>query len=205
MINAMVKASVVIVILSVSGCARSPDSHFFLLNPASHQALKKYRSCRQTVALDTIKLAKYLDKPNIVTRFTSNHLIVSEFNRWSEPLGDNIQRVLQQNLNYQLKNVTVLTSPIRVEPDINYRVSTQIYMFDMNTKGVTTLKASWGIYNKESRLALIRKKTYHTYAQSPLTYQTITRSMNNALTMLSRDIAVSIKSLSCKKPTTNSQ
>lgn len=197
-IKRLILLSIVSSSVYLSGCAKSPDSQFYMLNPASSHLIKSYSSCHKTILLEQIDIAKYLDRPNIVTRMTSNHLSISEFYRWAEPLDENIHSVIQQNLNQQLRNVVVLQSPLKIQQDVDYRVVVQINAFDMNFRGLTTLTASWYIYNNDRKLVLIRHKTYHAYVRYPFTYTFISAAMNKNITSLSLDIGLSLKRLSCK-------
>ena len=52
------------------------------------------------IGVGPITVPKYLDRPQIVTRSGRNQLALGEFDRWAEPLQDNVLRVLAENLAF---------------------------------------------------------------------------------------------------------
>jgi len=178
----------VISFATIAGCS-SPKTKYFILDDAPASTITKYRSCNRIIAIDKVTVANYLDKPNIITRIKPNELLKAEFYRWSEPLDNNIQRVLQQNLSRQLKSDTLLTYPWLGKPAIDYRIEIAVNQFDVDNSGNSVLKVSWNIYDDKKVLIKSKKATYNANASDPANYLDIVRTMNKNITLLGNDLA----------------
>src|SRR3954471_8772530 len=90
----MIRLAFLLGLVLLSGCA-SPTPDLFTLAPVPGEV----RPGRPAVVqLRDIGLAKYLDRPQIV-RSTENHRVTLGNNeRWGEPLGAMLSRVLAENL-----------------------------------------------------------------------------------------------------------
>ena len=79
-------------VLLLGACASSPPSSFYLLTPMS--AAPAVRGSGPIVGVGPVRLADYLDRPQIVSRAAPNRLQVSEVHRWGGSLQDNLLLVL---------------------------------------------------------------------------------------------------------------
>lgn len=66
----------------------------------------------KVVVFDPLELAGYLDRPQIAIRVSGNRLHFTDFDRWAEPLPEQIPRVVQENL---LRLTDLDTLPERFE------------------------------------------------------------------------------------------
>jgi uncharacterized lipoprotein YmbA len=88
-------------LLGLGACTSTP-SRFYLLNPLApadgiSAASKAERG--PVIGLGPISLPKYLDQPQIVSRASRHQLVLGDFDRWAEPLQENVSRVLAENLS----------------------------------------------------------------------------------------------------------
>ena len=86
-------------LLGLEACTSTP-SRFYVLSSLSASETIAATAATQgpVIGVGPITLPKYLDRPQIVTRAGSNQLALAEFDRWAEPLQDNVARVLAENL-----------------------------------------------------------------------------------------------------------
>ncbi len=190
--NLFLLTSLVLGILT-AGCS-SKNSDFFILNTANLSNIQQHQACRNTIMVERVKIAGYIDKPEIVTRIDQNQLIQAEFHRWAGPLSGNISDVIAENLALQLTQDRILTAPRMTTANINYYLTVKVNQFDVDSTGLSILQVTWSIYNHELQLMITRNPTYRCYAHNPNNYSDITKAMNNNITALSRDLALHLRS-----------
>src|SRR5215510_6709686 len=83
--------------LGLGACASMP-SRFYILNTLPAQVPAAAAERGPVIGVGPITMPKYLDRPEIVTRASQNQLTFGQFDRWAEPLQDNVFRVLAENL-----------------------------------------------------------------------------------------------------------
>lgn len=128
----------VLVASLLAGCGSSKEPTLYALasRPGQPQA-----GAPRLVELRRPGIAGYLDRSVIVTKVASYKLRMDADERWAEPLGDMIGRVLQQDLSTRLSesNVFVEAGAISAAPDAI--VSVDITRFDADDAGRVTLQA----------------------------------------------------------------
>ncbi|MEM7256639.1 MAG: PqiC family protein [Pseudomonadota bacterium] len=88
-------------ILLLAGCINTPLPDYYVLTPEGDAAVpQQVQRITSDVALGVgpVTIPQTINRPNIVTPLDSNQLEVAEYHRWSEPLVDNISRVVITNL-----------------------------------------------------------------------------------------------------------
>ncbi len=142
----------VLVASLLAGCGSSKEPTLYSLasRPGQQQA-----GAPRLVELRRPGIAGYLDRSVIVTKVASYKLRMDADERWAEPLGDMIGRVLQQDLSTRLaeSNVFVEAGAISAVPDAI--VSVDITRFDAADDGRVTLQAQVIV----ERLGTARKQT----------------------------------------------
>lgn len=93
--------------LLVSACiGTSQPSQFYTLTAVP--ADKAVSSTSVSIGVEEARIARYLDKPQIVLAEDSGvELRISELNRWAEPLSSLVQRTLVEDLTTLLPKATV--------------------------------------------------------------------------------------------------
>jgi uncharacterized lipoprotein YmbA len=124
--------------LALAGCATSPTPNFYTLalvaGSVQHPALR-------SIELRRIGLAGYLDRPDIVRSAAHYRLELAANDRWGEPLGGMLARVLSEDLLQRLPGVAVYdeTGAISAAPD--RVVEMDIQRFDAGADGAIVLLA----------------------------------------------------------------
>ncbi|MEJ1979286.1 MAG: PqiC family protein [Acetobacteraceae bacterium] len=86
-------------------------------------------------------LAGYLDRSEIVRDSTANRLLLRGGERWGEPLGDMIGRVLAEDLAQRLPGTSVFTEAGAISADASATVELDVQRFDLDATGVVVLLA----------------------------------------------------------------
>jgi uncharacterized lipoprotein YmbA len=181
--------------LAMGACTSTP-SRFYILNtlPASEARHGATAERGPVLGVGPITFPKYLDRPQIVTRTSRNQLILGEFDRWAEPLQENVSRVLAENLALLIPTDQILPNAWPRSAALDYQVQVELLHFDGWLGGESSLIARWSILDRAER-ALMNRKTHLDAPAGGRDYESMVVAMNQMLETLSRDIAVAIQSL----------
>ena len=195
----MIGLSVAITLLS--GCADTPPSRFYVLHALdSSQLNKKLSSNKQDVAIGVgpVILPRFLDRPQIVTRASSNKLELAEFDKWGEPLKDNFTRVLAENLSLLVSTDRVTLYPGRRQTPIDYQITVDVTQFHRNPIGEIVLSARWSVLGRNGKEIISLRKSSFTERPSGQDFESIVFAKSKALADLSHEIASVIRGLVVK-------
>ena len=84
-------------------------------------------------------LAGYLDRPEIVRDSSVSRLTLNSGERWGEPLGDMMGRVLALDLSERLPGTSVFTEAGTISVDPSATVELDIQRFDLDLSGSVIL------------------------------------------------------------------
>ena len=101
--------------LVLTGCSSTSPSRFFVLT-SQDRLVAGHLQSDVSIGVGPIVLPHYLDRPQIVTRTGQNELRLAEFDRWAEPLTENVSRVLTEDLCKLLETEQVSIVPFRCSP-----------------------------------------------------------------------------------------
>jgi uncharacterized lipoprotein YmbA len=131
-----------------------------------------------------------------VTRAGENQLELAEFDRWAEPLQNNLSRVLVLNLSTLLSTDRVALHPWNRSTPMDYQVIVDVGRFEAGTAGATSLLARWSIVDGADRKILRVRKSSFSEPIADGGYEATVASMSRAVAALSREIAGAIRDLS---------
>jgi uncharacterized lipoprotein YmbA len=182
---------IVTCIIMTYGCTRTPQSRFYILQPqpsAVDQAQPSVSVKDMIIGVGPVEMPKHLDRPQIVTRISSNELYLSEFNRWAEPLEENFSNVLAGNLSLLLSTDKVLVYPWIGTLEVKRQVRVNVLQFGSLPGGEVLLKVLWGIKDEDGKfLFSVKKSSFSTPAGKG--YPEMVEAMNRVLVDFSREIA----------------
>jgi hypothetical protein len=141
-----------------------------------------------------ITLPKYLDRPQIVTRVSPNQLTLGEFDRWAEPLQDNVSRVLAENLALLIPTDQILVQAWPRSATLDYQVQVEVLHFDGWLGGESALIARYSVLDRTER-ALFNRMVHLQAPTGGRDYEAMVVALNQMLDTLSRDLAVAIQRL----------
>jgi uncharacterized lipoprotein YmbA len=185
--------------LALAGCLGGPSAptNFYMLSPLSPSQAKTSPAtaeARIRIGLETVVVAQYLDRSEIVVNLDNTAYQLAEYDQWAEPLSDNLTRVLGQNLTNLLRNDSIdviLASETSIPLD--YRLEVDVLRLDGNLGDQVTLVAQWALLEgEEDDLKLMRRSEYQEPAADK-TYKELVLAQSRAVDKLSRDIAAAIK------------
>ncbi|MDH5298187.1 MAG: PqiC family protein, partial [Desulfobulbaceae bacterium] len=107
-------APLLLSVLLLAGCVpRTDPVSYYQLSAleAERSGTATADSDKLVIGIGPVGLPEYLDRPQIVTRLTPNRLHLAHNHRWAEPLGQNIARVLGENLSPLLGTDRILLPP----------------------------------------------------------------------------------------------
>lgn len=96
-------------------------------------------------------IAGYLDRSEITRSNTPYQLNVASGERWGEPFGDMVGRVLAEDLNSRLAGTSVFTSAGAISADAGARVEIDIQRFDADAGGQIVLVAQVAVTRNGNR------------------------------------------------------
>ncbi|MBV9948152.1 MAG: membrane integrity-associated transporter subunit PqiC, partial [Myxococcales bacterium] len=118
-------------------CGSSPEPVYYALGPTGGAAQPGWA---RLVELRRLGLAGYLDRADIVSGVSDHRVRIESGQRWAEPLGDMMGRVLAQDLSQRLPGSTVFTeSSVSLDPDATVEVDVQ--SLDIGDDGRLTMTA----------------------------------------------------------------
>lgn len=184
--------------IAVAGCLspREDPSRFFLLTSGPWETADASGAGADvgSVALGPLELPDYLSGPLLVTRVGEHEVVVSGYERWAEPLHDNILRVLTTNLAADLGR-RVVVYPALLQDDVRLRVPITIRRFERDSTGVVALWADWRI-TRATDGATVGQGTSRISQPSGATGgEASVSAMSDALVTFGREIAAEIRAV----------
>ncbi len=183
--------------LLACGCMSSPGSRFFVLPSAlpsgpGHEL--DLASTRHLVGILPVKLAPYLNGPQIVTRIDDEEVKVDEFNRWGIPLDDGIGATLATGMLLNLPETYVDVHPWTGSGAFDCQVSVQVLRFDGALGRSATLIAEWTVVRGRNPADIVaRKISRYSLPVEGNDYPALTRTMTRLIISLSEDISAAIR------------
>jgi uncharacterized lipoprotein YmbA len=109
--------------------------------------------------VDKPSIAGYADRTQMVTRGPGSRISIHEFEVWSDPPGELIQRVVVDELAQRFGADRVMTTPAAHYAMPGWRVVIDVIRFDVDERGDAVLDARWTLLAGPSdRLAVSRRE-----------------------------------------------
>jgi len=196
-----------LLVVILAGCASSPSSKFYQLNPLQNRTSitpDAFPEQKQIIAIGPVRIPDYLDRPQIVTRAGTNELKLSEFDRWAGSLESDVIRVLVEDISSLLPAdrffVVSWTPYPESQMPASYRVEVRVDRFEGTLADSVLLKAQWQVFARNRSLLLASESIIRDQINGS-SYEALIASMSSALEKLSRDIAGGIRSVFQKEQT----
>jgi uncharacterized lipoprotein YmbA len=187
--------AVAIVAVIATGCASAP-SRFYTLNSTVTAGVTP--AANYAVIVGPVSVPTEVDRPQFTVQVAPNRVAIDEFNRWAEPLNDNIARAVAGDLAALLGTPRVAVGSLAsFNPD--YRVTLAVQQFESVPGKYAKIKVVW----------IIRKTTGGdtttgiTEANEPVkdaNYDALAAAHSRALAKVSTDVAAAIRSEAETKP-----
>jgi uncharacterized lipoprotein YmbA len=191
-------------------CSTTSPTRFYVLSTITDKP--EGTPANVSIGVGPINLPQYLDRPQIVTRLSSNQLVVGEFDQWGGQLDDGFARTLAGNLSVLLQTDQVQIYPWKDEESLSHAVTVDVLNFEQDVDGSSLLDVYWSLVDaRTERVKLRRRGTYREPGGTPITeaqarssgsgllgdsksrpYDGVVAAMSRNLGSLSRDIAKAI-------------
>lgn len=186
------------IVLLLTACGSTPPARFYTLSSlavAGDARQPPGGARRQVVGIGPIAMAKYLDHAGIVTRGGPNTVTRSELDRWGGSLGDEVSRVLVENLGQLLADGDYLVLPWLETAASNLRVQLNVTRFDGPPEGPVVLNTAWLLFAGASTNPLASGNAVITEPLRGEGYAATAEAMSRALGALSRRIVAEIHAM----------
>jgi uncharacterized protein len=204
----MIKKFQFSILICVSACLAAacsfmspqPDrTQYFVLSPAaqSDSSASSASTSQLTIGVGPIRFPGYLKRPGVVTRTTSNQLTVSDENRWAEPLDENFEGTLCQNLARMLGTTKIRVYPWYADTHIDYQVEVWVDHFEATDDGRSQLSAVWTIRDGRDGKMLASSQSVQS---APVQSGDGSAALSQDLAAMSREIADRIAALAQSRP-----
>jgi len=153
----------VLLVLTLAGCASSPPTRFFGLDPVSAgapAAADRSGARGEPVKVDAVHIPPALDRDSMVRGESDNQLEISSQDRWAGDLGEMIRRVLTQDLAERLPAGMVIAPESPAPPSARGLV-VDILTFQPQAGGVV-LDADWTLLQGTQTNPVIRRSVHLT-------------------------------------------
>jgi hypothetical protein len=185
--------------LALAGCLGGPSAptNFYMLSPLSASPAGTSSAtpeARIHIGLETVVVAEYLNRNEIVVNLDNTVYQLAEFNQWAEPLSDNLTRVLEENLTDLLRgdSITVFLASDSSIP-FDYRLEVDVLRLDGNLGNQVSLVAQWALLEaEEDELMLMRRSKYQEPAADN-TYKGLVLAQSRSVEQLCRDMVAGVR------------
>ena len=134
-------------------------------------------------------LAGYLDRPEIVRAGANYQLRVAGQERWGEPFGDMVGRILAENLSSRLPGASVFTAAGSITADAEVALELDVQRFDADASGQVILVAQVAVTRGRNRAAATARTVRRTVAPAGPSTSELVAAMSRALGQLADEIA----------------
>ena len=149
--------------LALAGCVggEKPATRFYVLSALGPDAAPIEGVPRDpplSVDIAALRLPRYLQRPQIVTRSAGNELKLAEYHQWGGSLAKNMMRVLARDLSTLLATPEVSVFSRRPPVPADVRVEVDVLQFERGPDRRVVLSARWrlrGGADRAPRLARI--------------------------------------------------
>ncbi len=179
------------------GClSGSPPVHYFLLTPMASSATPSTPAAAKAgvdqplIVVDPVEIPPYLNRSQMVTRSSENHLQLAQYEQWGDTLRENISRVVLENLSTLLgtNRLSFPTAQIQERPAL--RIVSQISAFERGADGRIVLKVRWRLLDGQAGKVLIVQQSQFTSEPVEATdFDGMAAGMSGLLLEWSREMA----------------
>ncbi len=175
--------------IQLGGGPQQPTNYYLLESLAETRPATGSASLRVLIA--PIDFPSYLDRPQIVSRDQKNLILISDHKRWAEPLSDNLNRILRENLFKQLPGAQINTAPWQDSSSPTHLVKLAINRFDGILRKQTEVDIRWSLHDLQNDTKIAGRQFL---AQLPIgdDHQGLIDGLNDALNVFSQEIATAL-------------
>jgi uncharacterized lipoprotein YmbA len=151
------------------------------------------------IGIGPVTLPQYLERPQIVTRLSSNEMKLADFDQWAEPLKDNFTRVMAENLSAMLCADAMAIFPWTGSTPVDYQIQVEVIRLDGTLGGEVVMTARWAIMGEDSRkLLYTTTSSYRAPVADSDDYTPFVAAQSRLVEKFSQDVAEAIREVMLK-------
>src|ERR1035437_3968195 len=144
--------------LLLSGCLSIPNSptpRFYTLSPVNEKQESKKINITPHVIIGVgpLKIPKYLDRPQIVTKTKEKMLQFAQFDRWGESLDLGLARLIREDLTVMIPGAKLTLYPWNPSIAVKYQVVVELVQMDSELDRDMFFVAQWMIIDVQNQKA----------------------------------------------------
>ncbi len=144
-------------VVVLGGCINTPLPDYYVLTPENSDLDLRGSVSSFAVGIGPITIPETLNRSNIVTPRDSNQLEVAEYHRWSEPLRDNVSRILITNIAARMGLDKLYAYPW-LGNDVDYQLRVDILQMTGTLDDDVYLQVRWQVLTGTKPASIIRTK-----------------------------------------------
>lgn len=181
--------------LLLAGCGTTAPAKFYVLSAAQDAGAAEAVRGDKVIGIGPVTLPEYLDRPQIVTRSSSNRLDLADGHRWAEPLTENVTRVLTENISTLLRTDRVAAHPWKRSQAVDFQVRVQVVQFDASPEGAVSLVARWSVQGRDGKELVPSRRGSFSVPATAGNYDALVAAHSEAIARLGRDVATELQRL----------
>ena len=187
------------------GTGTQKPTDYYLLQPLKSAVEEQGAAAGEgtVLGIGPVRVQEYLNRPQIVTRTSTNEIKLHDFHYWGEPLSTNLTVVLAQNLSVLLSTDRIFIFPYRNKQNLplQYQVVVDVIRFDGEPGVKTSLLAQYYIlqFQENGMKELVTRQPSFSKPLADDSFETLVAAMSELVADLSRDIAGEIKAAASAK------
>jgi uncharacterized lipoprotein YmbA len=140
-----------------------------------------------------VEIPEYLDRPQIIIRAEDHVIRLAEFDRWAEPLKENLTRVLAENLSSLLATDRIALFPWKGSKPMDYRIVVNVLRFEGAWGDDFILEARWTLFSlQEDKEPLMRKSRLQAALGEKEDFKSLAAAGSRLLADLCKEMAEAI-------------
>jgi len=196
-----------IIFIFLGGClgkGTQKPTEYYLLQPLNSSMEEQGVAAGEGIVLGVgpVRARDYLNRPQIVTRTSTNEITIHDFHYWGEPLSTNLTAILAQNLSVFLSTDRIFIFPYRSKQQlpIDYQVVVDVIRFDGELGVEATLLTQYYIleFKENEKKQIVTRQASFSKPLADKSFETLVAAMSELVADLSREIAEEIKTASAR-------
>jgi uncharacterized lipoprotein YmbA len=184
-------------LLAVTGCIGTPSAptRFYMLDAMGGAGAAPSADATAEsalIAVAPVQVPEYLNRPQMITRLDRSEYRLDEFSRWMEPLGDNLTRVMVENLAILLQADGMEVVPTERFLPVEHTVEVRALRMHGKRGGEVAAVFRWTLLGRDDALLSTKRAVYRQRAGDN-TYNGLAKAHTRIVEALSRDIAEDIR------------
>ena len=180
------------VVLVMAGCINTPLPDYYVLTAERGSENGLPQLADLAVGVGPITIPETVNRQNIVTPKNTNQLEVAEYHRWSEPLRENISRVMITNLAQRLGLSKLYAYPW-LRTQIDHTVRLDVLQMSGSVGESVYLQVRWQILTGSKPYELLETRiTEYRHPVPGGGYSALVAAYSSAYAALTDDIATAL-------------